>query len=101
MHFMGKCPAQAPSGLVLVIGSEVFRERLWPEIHFREQRQAESSSHGHVCASRASFGLKSFCECMTERIVLSHVRVSTLRRTRSTQKLISTGLLSGGIITLE
>ena len=38
---------------------------------------------------------------MTGRIVLSHVHVSTLRRTRSTEKLISTGLASGGIITLE
>ena len=38
---------------------------------------------------------------MTGRIVLSHVHVSTLRRTRSTEKLISTGLASGGIITLK
>ena len=38
---------------------------------------------------------------MTGRIVLSHVHVFTLRRTRSTEKLISTGLASGGIITLE
>ena len=38
---------------------------------------------------------------MTGRIVLSHVHVSTLRRTRSTEKLITTGLASGGIITLE
>ena len=38
---------------------------------------------------------------MTGRIVLSHVHVSTLRRTRSTEKLISTGLAGGGIITLE
>ena len=37
---------------------------------------------------------------MTGRIVLSHVHVSRLRRTRSIQKLISTGLASGGIITL-
>ena len=34
---------------------------------------------------------------MTGRIVLSHVHVSTLRRTRSTEKLISSGLSSGGI----
>ena len=40
-------------------------------------------------------------EYMTGRIVLSHVHVFTLRRTRSTEKLISTGLASGGIITLE
>ena len=38
---------------------------------------------------------------MTGRIVLWHVHVSTLRRTQSTQKLISAGLASGGTITLE
>ena len=46
-------------------------------------------------------GLKPIFESMTGRIVLSHVHVSTLRRTRSTEKLIFTGLASGGIITLE
>ena len=35
------------------------------------------------------------------RIVLSHVHVSTLRRTWNIQRLFSTGLASGGIITLE
>ena len=44
---------------------------------------------------------KPIFESMTGRIVLSHVHVFTLRRTRSTEKLISTGLASGGIITLE
>ena len=42
-------------------------------------------------------GLKSIFESMTGRIVLSHVYLSTLRRTRSTQKFISTGLASGGL----
>ena len=49
----------------------------------------------------AFVGLKPIFESMTGRIVLSHVHVFTLRRTRSTEKLISTGLASGGIITLE
>ena len=48
-----------------------------------------------------AFGGKLLSKSMTGRIVLSHVHVSTLRRTRSTKKLISTGLASGGIITLE
>ena len=48
-----------------------------------------------------AFGGKLLSKSMTGRIVLSHVHVSTLRRTRSTEKLISTGLASGGIITLE
>ena len=47
------------------------------------------------------FGGKLLSKSMTGRIALSHVHVSTLRRTRSTEKLISTGLASGGIITLE
>ena len=47
------------------------------------------------------FGGKVLSKSMTGRIVLSHVHVSTLRRTRSTEKLISTGLAGGGIITLE
>ena len=50
---------------------------------------------------KAFVGLKPIFESMTGRIVLSHVHVFTLRRTRSTEKLISTGLASGGIITLE
>ena len=128
---------------------------LWSGAHFREQRQAESSSltmfalQESVCWSETYFreqhafcwasvqherrqawccglepifessgrrkvrllpclrfkkafvGLKPIFESMTGRIVLSHVHVFTLRRTRSTEKLISTGLASGGIITLE
>ena len=50
---------------------------------------------------KAFVGLKPTFESMTGRIVLLHVHVSTLRRTRSTEKLIFTGLASGGIITLE
>ena len=38
-----------------VVEEGYFRERLWSETYFREQQQAESSSHGHVCASRAGF----------------------------------------------
>ena len=38
--------------------------------------------------------LKPIFGSMTGRIVLSHVYVSTLRRTRSTEKLISTGLVA-------
>ena len=44
---------------------------------------------------------KLLSKSMTGRIVLSHVHVSTLRRTRSTEKLISSGLSSAEIITLE
>ena len=47
------------------------------------------------------FGDKLLSKSVTRRIVSSLVHVSTLRRTRSTEKLISTGLASGGIITLE
>ena len=44
-----------------VVEEGYFRERLWSETYFREQQQAESSSHGHVCASRAGFfGLNLF-----------------------------------------
>ena len=88
MHFKGKCPAQcilrasvqrkrrqawcdyprailpcfATTSLqVAVVEEGYFRERLWSETYFREQQQAESSSHGHVCASRAGFfGLNLF-----------------------------------------
>ena len=113
---------------------------LWSGAHFREQRQAESSSltmfalQESVCWSETYFreqhafcgqvssmsavrlgvrllpclrfkkafvGLKPIFQSMTGQIVLSHVHVFTLRRTRSTEKLISTGLASGGIITLE
>ena len=38
---------------------------------------------------------------MPGRKVLSHLHVVTCRRTRSTQRLIFTGLASGGLITPE
>ena len=150
-----------------MLGSEVFRERLWSGAYFREssgrrkvRRMAMFALQDSVCWSETYFreqhafygqvssmsavrlgvgarvgslprafvvwslfsraaaggkfvawpclrfktafvGLKPIFESMTGRIVLSHVHVSTLRRTRSTEKLIFTGLASGGIITLE
>ena len=44
------------------------------------------------------FGVKLFSKSIAGRIVSSHVHVSTLRRTWSTQKLMSPG---GGMTTLE
>ena len=43
--------------------------------------------------------LNSFSKSMPGRKVLSHLHVVTRRRTRSTQRLVFTGLASGGIIT--
>ena len=52
-------------------------------------------------AGNKLFGVKLLSKSVAGRIVLSHVHVSTLRRTWSTQRLISTGLASGRIIMLE
>ena len=52
-------------------------------------------------AGQQVFGVKLLRKSIAARILSSHVHVSTLRRTWSTQKLIFTGLASGGIITLE
>ena len=80
---------------------------LWASVQ-HERRQAWCcglepifESSGRRALKKAFVGLKPIFESMTGRIVLSHVHVFTLRRTRSTEKLISTGLASGGIITLE
>ena len=53
------------------------------------------------CETNKFFGVKLLSKRIAGRIVLSHVHVSPFRRMRSTQKLSSTGLASGGIITLE
>ena len=45
------------------------------------------------------FGVKVLSNNMPGRKVLSHLHVVTWRRTRSTQRLVFTGLASGGIIT--
>ena len=59
------------------------------------QNHDQTSTHTTLVSRNYSY------EYMTGRIVLSHVHVSTLRRTRSTEKLIFTGLASGGIIALK
>ena len=71
------------------------------EAYFREAAGGKFVAWPCLCFKKAYFGLKSIFESMTRRIVLSHAHVSTLRRTWSTQKLISTGLASERIITLE
>ena len=74
------------------------------EAHSREQRQAEKFVSYHVLRFK-----KAFCWVL-KTYFREHDRADsfcrmymffTLRRTRSTEKLISTGLASGGIITLE
>ena len=51
--------------------------------------------------NRVFVDVKLLSKSIAGQIVLSRVHVSTLRRMWSTQKLIFTGLASGGIITLE
>ena len=43
-----------------MLGSEIFRERLWPETYFREQRQAESSSHGNFVLQDSIFWSETY-----------------------------------------
>ena len=140
MHFKGKCPAQAPSGLVRLPSGHTSMLRhhfftgggggrgllprtfvvrnlfsraaaggkfvAWPCLRFKSRVFWSKPIFKTVCfwskpRFKTVFCLKPIFESMTGRIVLSHLHVSTLRRTWSTQKLIFTGLASGGIITPE